>query len=92
MRSREPPASRVAALIVSAGLFISSAIAPTTIIIQANEAAAHINQYATVQGVVARCSHPKAATRSSISALLIPTRLSQAGFRRITAQGKLTVP
>ena len=45
---------RVAAFIVFAGLWLSNGIAQTSTVIQANEAAAHVNQYATVDGVVAK--------------------------------------
>jgi hypothetical protein len=44
----------LAAFIVSHSLVLSSAHAQTAIIIPANEAAAHVGQYATVEGVVAR--------------------------------------
>jgi hypothetical protein len=51
--------SRVVAVIVSAGLCLSSASAQT-ITINANEAAAHVNQYATVEGIVAKLFTSKA--------------------------------
>jgi hypothetical protein len=44
----------VAVVIISHSLFLPRAHAPTAIVIPTNEAAAHIGEYATVQGVVAR--------------------------------------
>jgi DNA/RNA endonuclease YhcR with UshA esterase domain len=44
----------LAAFIISHSLVLSSAHAQTAIIIPANEAAGHVGQYATVEGVVAR--------------------------------------
>ncbi len=43
-----------AASIISAAILISSAVAQTTSIIPANEAAAHVGEYATIEGVVAK--------------------------------------
>jgi DNA/RNA endonuclease YhcR with UshA esterase domain len=44
----------VATPIILAGIFLSTAIAQTTTVIPANEAAAHISEWATVEGVVAK--------------------------------------
>lgn len=46
--------SSLTAAIICAGLLISSAVVQTATIIQANEAAAHVGEYATVEGVVAK--------------------------------------
>jgi hypothetical protein len=50
----------LAAFIISHSLVLSSAHAQTAIIIPANEAAAHVGQYATVEGVVAKVFTSKA--------------------------------
>jgi len=39
---------------ISAAVFLSSAVAQSAAIIPANEAAAHVNEWATVEGVVAK--------------------------------------
>jgi hypothetical protein len=63
-------------------LFFDSAYAQTTNVIPANEAAAHVNQYATVEGVVA-----KVPTSKSDNTLLLnigaayPTKRSPTGYR-----------
>jgi hypothetical protein len=69
---------RFPALIIFAALLLSSAIAQTATIIQANEAAAHVDQYATVEGVVAKVFNPKAATHSQYR-----RRLPQPDFHRL---------
>jgi hypothetical protein len=56
--------------------------AQTATVIPANLAARHVNQYVTVEGVVAKVSLPKAKTRSSILAPAIRTRHSLDGYRR----------
>jgi DNA/RNA endonuclease YhcR with UshA esterase domain len=49
-----PLLRRIAAPIISVGLFLSSAQAQTATVIPANEAAAHVGEYATVEGFVAK--------------------------------------
>jgi hypothetical protein len=46
--------SRCIALVIVCGALLSSVDAQTTTVIPANEAAAHIGEYATVKGVVAK--------------------------------------
>ena len=43
-----------AVFIISSALFLFGAHAQTTNVIPANEAAAHVNEWATVEGVVAK--------------------------------------
>src|SRR4030088_3208970 len=44
----------LAVVIISHALFLSGVYAQTTSVIPANEAAAHVNEWATVEGVVAK--------------------------------------
>src|SRR5258708_3167372 len=44
----------LAIIVIPAGLFVAGAVAQTETVIPANEAAAHIGEYAGVEGVVAK--------------------------------------
>ena len=75
----------MAASIICAAMFLSIAIAQTTAIIPANEAAAHVGECATVQGVVAKVFTSKAGNKFlNIGAAIFQFRLKQ---DRMSGQG-----
>ena len=68
----------MAASIICAAMFLSIAIAQTTAIIPANEAAAHVGECATVEGVVAKVFTSKAGNKFlNIGAAIFQFRLKQ---------------
>jgi ABC-type Fe3+-siderophore transport system permease subunit len=70
----------LAVVIISHALFLSGVYAQTTSIIPANEATAHVNEWATVEGVVAKVFTSKSGNTFLNIGAVYPNQTFTAGY------------